>query len=139
MYTLEQIDIHLFGGNATSSLKASVLRSLFSCIYFIWIFICSIKCWFGSSRNVFFSLFCALLTAISYHLSLSSSDPAPILNILKTYLWPNKDIFSRPDMEYLRPKKKLKNQRKKALNKKKVHVKNKMHNIKIYTLYVQVK
>lgn len=108
MYTLEQIDIHLFGGNATSSLKASaycVLRSCLAVSILYGFAYVALNEWSGSSRNVFFSLFCALLTAISYHLSRSSSDPAPILNVLKTYLWPNEDIFSRPDIECPRPKK----------------------------------
>ncbi|KAL5239767.1 hypothetical protein ACI65C_007177 [Semiaphis heraclei] len=115
MYILEQIDIHLFGGNATSSLKASAYCVLRSCLAVSILFgfaYVALNDWSGSSRNVFFSLFCALLTAISYHLSRSSSDPAPILNVLKTYLWPNEDIFSRPDVECPRPKKETKTSKK---------------------------
>ena len=121
MYTLEQIDIHLFGGNATSSLKASaycVLRSCLAVSILYGFAYVALNDWSGSSRNVFFSLFCALLTAISYHLSRSSSDPAPILNVLKTYLWPNEDIFSRPDMECPRPKKKTEKSNKKSSEQK---------------------
>lgn len=116
MYTLEQIDIHLFGGNATSSLKASaycVLRSCLAVSILYGFAYVALNDWSGSTRNVFFSLFCALLTAISYHLSRSSSDPAPILNVLKTYLWPNEDIFSRPDVECTRPKKEIEKKSKK--------------------------
>ncbi|XP_050441269.1 pecanex-like protein 1 isoform X2 [Adelges cooleyi] len=108
MYTLEQIDIHLFGGNATSSLRASaycVLRSCLAVSILYGVAYVALNGWSGSSRNVLLSLFCAILMAISYHLSRSSSDPAPILNVLKTYLWPNDDIFSRPDVECPRPKK----------------------------------
>lgn len=121
MYTLEQIDIHLFGGNATSSLKASaycVLRSCFAVSILFGLAYVALFEWSGSSRNVFFSLFCALLTAIAYHLSRSSSDPAPILNILKTYLWPNEDIFSRPDVESPRPKKETEKSKKESSEQK---------------------
>lgn len=121
MYTLEQIDIHLFGGNATSSLKASaycVLRSCLAVSILFGLAYVALNEWSGSSRNVFFSLFCALLTAIAYHLSRSSSDPAPILNVLKTYLWPNEDIFSRPDVECPRPKKQVEKSNKKCSEQK---------------------
>ncbi|XP_025412111.1 pecanex-like protein 1 isoform X3 [Sipha flava] len=116
MYTLEQIDIHIFGGNATSSLKASaycVLRSCLAVSILYGVAYVALNEWSGSSKNVFFSLFCALLTAIAYHLSRSSSDPAPILNILKTYLWPNEDIFSRPDVECPIPRKETEKLKKK--------------------------
>lgn len=121
MYTLEQIDIHLFGGNATSSLKASAYCVLRSClaVSILYGFACvALNGWSGSTRNVFFSLFCALLTAIAYHLSRSSSDPAPILNVLKTYLWPNEDIFSRPDVECPRPRKEEENTKQKGTEQK---------------------
>lgn len=116
MYTLEQIDIHLFGGNATSSLKASaycVLRSCLAVSILYGFAYVALNEWSGSSRNGFFSLFCALLTAAAYHLSRSSSDPAPILNVVKTYLWPNEDIFSRPDVECPRPRKETEKSKKK--------------------------
>ncbi|XP_060872940.1 pecanex-like protein 1 [Metopolophium dirhodum] len=121
LYTLEQIDIHLFGGNATSSLKASAYCVLKSClaVFILYGFAyMALNDWLGSSRKVFFSLFCALLTAISYHLSRSSSDQDPILNVLKTYLWPNEDIFSRPDMECPRPKKETEKSKKKGSEQK---------------------
>lgn len=121
MYALEQIDIHLFGGNATSSLKASaycVLRSCFAVSILYGFAYVALNEWSGSSRNVFFSLFCALLTAIAYHLSRSSSDPAPILNVLKTYLWPNEDLFSRPDVECAIPKKDTEKSKKKGSEQK---------------------
>lgn len=117
MYTLEQIDIHLFGGNATSSLKASAYCVLRSCLAVSLLYgfaYVALNQWSKSSRNVFFSLFCALLTAIAYHLSRSSSDPAPILNVLKTYLWPNEDIFSKPDVECPRPRKETETSKKKS-------------------------
>lgn len=122
MYILEQVDIHLFGGNATSSLKASAYCVLRSClavsILYGFAYLALVNDWSGSTRNVFFSLFCALLTAIAYHLSRSSSDPAPILNVLKTYLWPNEDIFSRPDVECPRPKKETEKSKKKGSGQK---------------------
>uniref|UniRef100_A0A8B9Q4K0 Pecanex-like protein n=1 Tax=Apteryx owenii TaxID=8824 RepID=A0A8B9Q4K0_APTOW len=83
MYLCEQLDIHVFGGNATTSL----LAALYS-------FICSIMAvallyglcygalkdsWDGQHIPVLFSIFCGLLVAISYHLSRQSSDPSVLL------------------------------------------------------------
>lgn len=81
MYALEQLDMHLFGGNAVCSLISAFLgifKSIMAC--------CMLYGFaFGglseprSTQHVLFSCFCALLVASAYHLSRSASDC--------TYLW----------------------------------------------------
>ncbi|RZF44945.1 hypothetical protein LSTR_LSTR016898 [Laodelphax striatellus] len=93
MYFLEQIDIHIFGGNATCSLNAALYCVFRSCL--------AVAVLYGfaygglsetkSSQHILFSIFCGLLIATAYHLSRSASDPTPIWNILKANLWPVDD------------------------------------------------
>ncbi|XP_074091926.1 pecanex-like protein 1 isoform X2 [Macrotis lagotis] len=93
MYLCEQLDIHVFGGNATTSL----LAALYS-------FICSIVAvallyglcygalrdsWDGQHIPVLFSVFCGLLVAISYHLSRQSSDPSVLFSLVQSKIFPN--------------------------------------------------
>lgn len=90
LYILEQLDMHVFGGNAMSSLAASfycIFRSMLSVIImygFAYGGLCEPK----SSQHILFSIFCASLVTISYHLSRSASDPSHIWNMLKKHLWP---------------------------------------------------
>lgn len=81
MYSLEQIDMHLFGGNAVCSLISAflgVFKSIIACCILYGFA-------FGglseprTTQHVLFSCFCALLVVTSYHLSRSASD--------YTYLW----------------------------------------------------
>lgn len=81
MYVLEQIDMHVFGGNAVCSLLSAflgVFRSILGCCILYGFA-------FGglseprSTQHVLFSCFCAMLVATAYHLSRSASD--------FTYLW----------------------------------------------------
>ncbi|XP_054257111.1 pecanex-like protein 1, partial [Macrosteles quadrilineatus] len=93
MYLLEQIDMHIFGGNATSSLTAAVYCVFRSCLAVVALHgfayggLSEVK----STQHILFSIYCGLLMATSYHLSRSSSDPIPIWNILKTHLWPGEE------------------------------------------------
>ncbi|XP_025934535.1 pecanex-like protein 1 isoform X2 [Apteryx rowi] len=95
MYLCEQLDIHVFGGNATTSL----LAALYS-------FICSIMAvallyglcygalkdsWDGQHIPVLFSIFCGLLVAISYHLSRQSSDPSVLFSLVQSKFFPNSE------------------------------------------------
>ncbi|XP_068683309.1 pecanex-like protein 1 isoform X4 [Montipora foliosa] len=78
MYALEQLDMHVFGGNAITSLKGalwSLLRNIIA-VGFLYGFC------YGAllhsdmgGQHVLFSVFSGLLVAISYHLSRSASDP----------------------------------------------------------------
>ena len=96
MYLCEHVDIHLFGGNASTSLVSSIYslcRSLVTVIIlygFAYGAITEPK----SSQHILYSIFASLLVSVSYHLSRSSSDPSVIWDIVKTNLWP-------PDIEYL--------------------------------------
>ncbi|XP_018344751.1 PREDICTED: pecanex-like protein 1 isoform X2 [Trachymyrmex septentrionalis] len=90
MYVCEHLDIHLFGGNATTSLVSSVYclcRSVIA-ILILYGFAYGSLLEPKSSQHILFSIFVGLLVAISYHLSRSSSDPTVIWDILKTNLWP---------------------------------------------------
>jgi len=90
MYICEHLDIHLFGGNATTSLVSSVYclcRSMIA-VLILYGFAYGALLEPKSSQHILFSIFVGLLVAISYHLSRSSSDPTVIWDIFKTNLWP---------------------------------------------------
>lgn len=90
MYLLEQIDMHVFGGNAVSSLTASfycLFRSLVA-IGVLYGFAYGGLSEPKGSQHMLFSMFCALLITFSYHLSRSASDPSHLWSIVKTHLWP---------------------------------------------------
>lgn len=90
MYVCEHLDIHLFGGNATTSLVSSLYclcRSLIA-VLILYGFAYGALLEPKSSQHILFSIFVGLLVAISYHLSRSSSDPTVIWDILKANLWP---------------------------------------------------
>uniref|UniRef100_A0A6B2E6G3 Pecanex-like protein n=1 Tax=Phlebotomus kandelakii TaxID=1109342 RepID=A0A6B2E6G3_9DIPT len=81
MYFLEQVEMHMFGGNAVSNLTAAffaVLKSSLACVILYG------PAYGGliepqGSQHVMFSIFCALLIPIAYHLSRTASD--------LTYVW----------------------------------------------------
>ncbi|XP_061376785.1 protein pecanex isoform X4 [Danaus plexippus] len=94
MYLLEQVDMHVFGGNATSSLSAAVY-----CVFRSFVAICALYGFAYSGlvegkksqhqkHNILFSLFCGLLVPIAYHLSRSASDYTLIWNLIKKHLLP---------------------------------------------------
>lgn len=94
MYLLEQIDMHVFGGNATSSLSAAVycvVRSLaaIGTLYgFAYSGLVEGKKSQHQKHNILFSIFCGLLVPIAYHLSRSASDYTLIFNLIKKHLLP---------------------------------------------------
>lgn len=94
MYLLEQIDMHVFGGNATSSLSAAmfcVVRSLaaIGVLYgFAYSGLVEGKKSEHQKHNILFSIFCGLLVPIAYHLSRSASDYTHIWNLIKKHLLP---------------------------------------------------
>ncbi|XP_011642737.1 pecanex-like protein 1 isoform X2 [Pogonomyrmex barbatus] len=90
MYVCEHLDIHLFGGNATTSLVSSLYclcRSVVA-VLILYGFAYGALLEPKSSQHILFSIFVGLLVAISYHLSRLSSDPTVIWDILKANLWP---------------------------------------------------
>ncbi|CAG9859942.1 unnamed protein product [Phyllotreta striolata] len=99
MYLLEQIDMHVFGGNAVSSLSAALYCFIRSCLATL---VLGGLAYFGlneskGAQHVLFSAFCAFLISISYHLSRSSSDPAHIWKMFKGYFWPSDDYREELD------------------------------------------
>uniref|UniRef100_A0A672JM14 Pecanex-like protein n=1 Tax=Salarias fasciatus TaxID=181472 RepID=A0A672JM14_SALFA len=80
MYLFEQLDIHVFGGNASTSLLSalySVLRSVVTVALLYGFCYGALKeTWEPHHIPVLFSVFCGLLVAVSYHLSRQSSDPS---------------------------------------------------------------
>ncbi|KAJ8683819.1 hypothetical protein QAD02_019611 [Eretmocerus hayati] len=90
MYLCEHMDIHIFGGNATTSLVSSIYclcRSVITVVA-LYGFAYGALMEPKSSQHILFSIFVGLLVAVSYHLSRSSSDPSVIWDIVKTNLWP---------------------------------------------------
>ncbi|KAJ6633565.1 Pecanex-like protein 1, partial [Pseudolycoriella hygida] len=93
IYMLEQLDMHLFGGNAVCSLLSAflgVLRSILAC------FILYGPVFGGLSeprgtQHILFSIFCSLLIAISYHLSRSASDFSCVWSLIKSSLFIHTD------------------------------------------------
>ncbi|XP_032676512.1 pecanex-like protein 1 isoform X2 [Odontomachus brunneus] len=95
MYVCEHLDIHLFGGNATTSLVSSLYclcRSVLT-VFILYGFAYGAVNEPKSSQHILFSIFAGLLVAVSYHLSRSSSDPTVIWDILKANLWPPVDNY----------------------------------------------
>ncbi|XP_045064969.1 pecanex-like protein 1 [Coregonus clupeaformis] len=93
MYLFEQLDIHVFGGNASTSLLSSlysVLRSVVTVALLYGVCYGALKeTWEPQHIPVLFSVFCGLLVAVSYHLSRQSSDPSVLISLVKSMILPN--------------------------------------------------
>ncbi|XP_051946322.1 pecanex-like protein 1 isoform X2 [Xyrauchen texanus] len=93
MYLLEQLDIHVFGGNACTSLLSalySVLRSVVTIAMLYGFCYGALKdSWDPQHIPVLFSVFCGLLVAVSYHLSRQSSDPSVLISLVHSKILPN--------------------------------------------------
>ncbi len=123
MYVFEQVDMHMFGGSAVTSLKAAsycIFRSLLAVLLLFGFA-------FGglnepnSAQHILFSIFISLLVIFAYHLSRSTCDPTPIWNILVKQFWPIDDDLSRKSKE-LQKNKREKQTRKNKKPKKKISV-----------------
>ncbi|XP_036397645.1 pecanex-like protein 1 isoform X2 [Megalops cyprinoides] len=93
MYLFEQLDIHVFGGNASTSLPSalySVLRSIITVALLYGLCYGALKeSWDAQHIPVLFSVFCGLLVAVSYHLSRQSSDPSVLIQLVQSKIFPN--------------------------------------------------
>ncbi|KAG9336755.1 hypothetical protein JZ751_003103 [Albula glossodonta] len=93
MYLFEQVDIHVFGGNATTSLPSalySVLRSVLTVALLYGLCYGALKeSWDAQHIPVLFSVFCGLLVAVSYHLSRQSSDPSVLISLVQSKIFHN--------------------------------------------------
>lgn len=117
MYLLEQIDMHLFGGNAMSSLLASfycIFRSCLATIILGGIAYCGLSESKGA-QHISFSVCCASLVSSSYHLSRSTSDPIFIWKMLKNYLW-LPDVYKEQERKSQRSPTKKKYEEKSIVN-----------------------
>ncbi|XP_014639843.1 PREDICTED: pecanex-like protein 1 isoform X6 [Ceratotherium simum simum] len=92
MYLCEQLDIHIFGGNATTSLLAALYSFICSVVAVALLYgLCygALKdSWDGQHIPVLFSIFCGLLVAVSYHLSRQSSDPSVLFSLVQSKVFP---------------------------------------------------
>jgi hypothetical protein len=97
MYLLEQVDMHVFGGNATCCLTAALYCVVRSClaVALLYAFAYGGLSQPKGSQHFLFSIFCGLLVACSYHLSRSASDPSTVCRLLRNNLWPEEDC-ARP-------------------------------------------
>ncbi|XP_041035820.1 pecanex-like protein 3 isoform X2 [Carcharodon carcharias] len=95
MYLLEQLDIHAFGGTATTSpISAlySFVRSLLVASLLYGFCFGAVKVpWEAQHVPVLFSVFCGLLVALSYHLSRQSSDPTTLWALIRSKFFPQLD------------------------------------------------
>ncbi|KAL3049653.1 hypothetical protein OYC64_008998 [Pagothenia borchgrevinki] len=93
MYIFEQLDIHVFGGNASTSLLSalySFLRSVVTVALLYGFCYGALKeSWEPHHIPVLFSVFCGLLVAVSYHLSRQSGDPSVLISLIQTKIVPN--------------------------------------------------
>ncbi|KAM5129858.1 pecanex-like protein 1 isoform 7-T7 [Mantella aurantiaca] len=95
MYLCEQVDIHVFGGNATTSLLAalySFIRSIVAVALLYGLCYGALKDpWDAPHVPVLFSIFCGVLVAVSYHLSRQSSDPSVLISLVQSKIFPNNE------------------------------------------------
>ncbi|XP_016939131.2 protein pecanex [Drosophila suzukii] len=86
MYLLEQIDMHIFGGNAASSLLGSflcVVRSVLAVMLLYGPLYGALDEQRGT-QYILFSIFCAMLVPLGYHLSRCASDFSHLWRLIKT-------------------------------------------------------
>nr|Q98UF7.1 RecName: Full=Pecanex-like protein 1; AltName: Full=Pecanex homolog protein 1 [Takifugu rubripes]AAK13590.1 pecanex [Takifugu rubripes] len=92
MYLFEQLDIHVFGGNASTSLLSalySILRSIVTvALLYCFCYGALKENWEPHHIPVLFSVFCGLLVAVSYHLSRQSSDPSVLMYVPLSKVFP---------------------------------------------------
>lgn len=88
MYILEQVDMHIFGGNAICGLVAAIIavnKSIIACFILYGLA-------FGGlieprgTQHISFSIFCALLIPIAFHLSRCASDFSNVWTLIKSGL-----------------------------------------------------
>ncbi|XP_051960505.1 pecanex-like protein 1 isoform X1 [Xyrauchen texanus] len=109
MCLLEQVDMHIFGGTATTSPLSSVyslLRSLLVAALVYGFCLGAINGPWGEAHvPVLFSVFCGLLLALSYHLSRQSSDPTILWSLVCSKFFPELESRSpeEPPLEIKDP------------------------------------
>ncbi|XP_053155136.1 pecanex-like protein 2 isoform X3 [Hemicordylus capensis] len=93
VYTLEQIDMLLFGGSAAAGMISSLYSISRSCIVVIVLYSFCFNAvkepWDAQHIPALFSAFCGLLVALSYHLSRQSSDPSVLMSLIQCKYFPH--------------------------------------------------
>lgn len=94
MYIFEHIDIHLFGGTASTMGMISAIYSISRSILAIaFLYLCAHLLNLRETQRTTFSVFCGILAAMSYLLSRSSSDPSLLWNVIYEFLMTIKNFF----------------------------------------------
>ena len=91
MYLLEQTDIHVFGGNATTSLTSALYcigRSMLTVVLLFGFAYGGLREEAEKTQHILYSIFCGLIVAFSYHLSRSASDPTTLWRLIQQHMWP---------------------------------------------------
>ncbi|KAG7159248.1 Pecanex-like protein 1-like [Homarus americanus] len=91
MYLLEQTDIHIFGGNATTSLTSALYcvgRSILTVLFLFGFAYGGLREPEAQTQHILYSIFCGLTVAFSYHLSRSASDPTTLWRLIQQHMWP---------------------------------------------------
>nr|XP_045624558.1 pecanex-like protein 1 isoform X2 [Procambarus clarkii] len=91
MYLLEQTDIHIFGGNATTSLTSALYcvgRSVLTVLFLFGFAYGGLREQVAQTQHILYSIFCGLNVAFSYHLSRSASDPTTLWRLIQQHMWP---------------------------------------------------
>uniref|UniRef100_A0A3Q3IVP0 Pecanex-like protein n=1 Tax=Monopterus albus TaxID=43700 RepID=A0A3Q3IVP0_MONAL len=101
MCLLEQIDMHIFGGTATTSPLSSLFSLIRSALVAALLYgfcLGAINAPWGDAHvPVLFSVFCGLLLALSYHLSRQSSDPTILWSLVRYRIFPELENRSQEE------------------------------------------
>lgn len=93
MYFCEQLDMHVFGGNAVCNLVAgflAIFRSIIGCLV-LYGPIYGGLLESNNTQHILVSMFCGMLIPMSYHLSRSSSDFTHLFQLIKSTLLVHND------------------------------------------------
>ncbi|XP_017045923.1 protein pecanex [Drosophila ficusphila] len=105
MYLLEQIDMHVFGGNAASSLLGSflcVVRSVLAVMLLYGPLYGALDEHRGT-QYILFSIFCAMLVPLGYHLSRCASDFSHLWRLIKTCIVSTYRDDEDEDLSHVQP------------------------------------
>lgn len=109
IYVFEQIDMHIFGGSATTGLISAIYCITRSVVFTAFLFGLSyvaLKEGHNPSQHIMFSIYCGFLVTSCYFLSRSASDPTILWNIIKDHVWsekPGKDGTTQGSVEHVDP------------------------------------
>ncbi|KFM62368.1 Pecanex-like protein 1, partial [Stegodyphus mimosarum] len=90
MYLIEQVDIHIFGGTASTSLISAfycLVRSIATVAVLYGLAYFALREPNNPSQNIMFSIYCGFLVSLCYHLSRNASDPTVLWSLIKRHLW----------------------------------------------------